>query len=103
SGYELEVAGDETMLHQTLQTIPSIQTIDPVDTELPPDRHKVRVMGESGTSLAGQEIAAAIVKAGLGLHEMRRIQASLEDVFLQLTTEETPLPEGSPETPPPNS
>ncbi|UIE38846.1 ABC transporter ATP-binding protein [Leptodesmis sichuanensis] len=101
-GYELEVAGDETMLHQTLQTIPSIQTIDPVDTELPPDRHKVRVMGESGTSLAGQEIAAAIVKAGLGLHEMRRIQASLEDVFLQLTTEEPPLPEESPETPPPN-
>ncbi|MGQ9873013.1 ABC transporter ATP-binding protein [Leptodesmis sp.] len=106
SGYELEVAGDETMLRQTLQTIPSIQTIEPVDTELPPDRHKVRIMGETGTTLAGQEIAAAIVGAGLGLHEMRRIQASLEDVFLQLTTEETPLPkevpEATPDPPTPN-
>lgn len=88
SGYELEVEGDAALLRQKLQNIPGIKTIDSVDAELPTGRHKVRVMGESGTNLAGQDIAAAIVQAGLGLHEMRRIQASLEDVFLQLTTEE---------------
>lgn len=103
SGYQLEVAGDETILKQQLQSIPGITTIDPVDADLPPGRHQVRVMGESGTILDGQEIAAAIVGAGLGLHEMRRIQASLEDVFLQLTTEETPIPDETPEaTPSPN-
>lgn len=106
SGYELEVSGDADLLRQKLQTIPSIKTIDQVDVELPADRHQVRVMGESGTTLAGQDIAAAIVGAGLGLHEMRRIQASLEDVFLQLTTEESPItdeePEATSEAPTPN-
>ncbi len=37
---------------------------------------------------AGQALAAAIVNAGLGLHEMRRTQASLEVIFLQLITQE---------------
>ncbi|MEM9815096.1 MAG: hypothetical protein AAF827_01595, partial [Cyanobacteria bacterium P01_D01_bin.6] len=36
----------------------------------------------------GEAIAAAIVRGGFGLRELRRHQASLEDVFLNLTTEE---------------
>jgi ABC-2 type transport system ATP-binding protein len=105
SGYELEVAGDATLLHEKLQAIPGIKAIDPVVAELPAGHHRVRVRGESGMTLAGQDIAAAIVGAGLGLHEMRRVQASLEDVFLELTTEEAPLPPETPEAPntPPNS
>lgn len=107
SGYELEVSGDAALLRQKLQAISGIKTIDHVDVELPADRHQVRVMGEPGTALAGEDIAAAIVGAGLGLHEMRRIQASLEDVFLQLTTEESPLtdeePEATPAAPKPTS
>jgi ABC-2 type transport system ATP-binding protein len=39
----------------------------------------------------GREISSALVRAGLGLYEMRRVQASLEDVFLELTTEEKPV------------
>ena len=41
----------------------------------------------------GKEIAAAIVNQGLGLLEMRRTHLSLEDVFLQLTTEELTIDE----------
>jgi ABC-2 type transport system ATP-binding protein len=32
-----------------------------------------------------------VVGMGLGLYEMRRVQVSLEDVFLELTTEEKPV------------
>ncbi len=44
---------------------------------------------------AGQALAAAIVNAGLGLQEMRRTQASLEDIFLQLITQEDSSQAGS--------
>jgi ABC-2 type transport system ATP-binding protein len=36
----------------------------------------------------GRDIATTLVRAGFGLHELRRVNATLEDVFLQLTTEE---------------
>lgn len=37
----------------------------------------------------GCQIATAIVQAGLELHEMRRARPTLEDVFLELTTQES--------------
>jgi ABC-2 type transport system ATP-binding protein len=42
---------------------------------------------ESGRDLR-RDIARAVVAAGWGLLELRPIRASLEDIFLQLTTEE---------------
>jgi ABC-2 type transport system ATP-binding protein len=39
----------------------------------------------------GADIAAAIVSQGWKLHEMRKTVVSLEDVFLELTTEEKTL------------
>ncbi len=36
----------------------------------------------------GKHIAAALLHSGFDLYEMRRVSATLEDVFLQLTTEE---------------
>ncbi|EKQ70710.1 ABC-type multidrug transport system, ATPase component [Leptolyngbyaceae cyanobacterium JSC-12] len=95
SGYELEIEGDIDAVQPQLQTIHGVKTIDRLTTDLPAGRHKLKVTAESGTELPGRELAAAIVEAGLGLFEMRRIQASLEDVFLQLTTEEDPLEAGT--------
>lgn len=44
---------------------------------------------DAGTGIGLSEaIAAAIVSRGWGLREMRRVNLSLEDVFLQLTTSE---------------
>jgi ABC-2 type transport system ATP-binding protein len=37
-----------------------------------------------------RELARAVVTSGWGLLEMRPLRMSLEDVFLSLTTEETP-------------
>jgi ABC-2 type transport system ATP-binding protein len=93
SGYELDIAADdpgETGYIATLKSIAGVRSVEQIPADLPQHRHKLRVATEPDTEL-GRELAAAIVGAGLGLYEMRRIQASLEEVFLQLTTEETPV------------
>ncbi len=92
SGYEVEVetSGDEARakLMTALQGLPGVKLVDSIVADLPETHEKLRVVAEQDSSLIGREIAAAIVGSGAGLYEMRRTQASLEDVFLQLTTEE---------------
>src|SRR5579883_989088 len=95
SGYELEVEGDvadiQSRLIVFLQGLPGVKLAEIVPTDLPNHHHRLRVIAEQGTDLVGRDIAATVVGAGVGLYEMRRSQATLEDVFLQLTTEEKPL------------
>ncbi len=91
SGYEVEVEGDVTMLQPRIQALAGVKTVEAIAAELPPGRNRLRISSQAGQELSGREIAAAIVGSGLGLYELRRIQASLEDVFLQLTTEEIPV------------
>ena len=47
-----------------------------------------------------RELARAVVNSGWGLLEMRPMRMSLEDVFLSLTTEESPTPAGVAESEP---
>ncbi|MGB8700031.1 MAG: ABC transporter ATP-binding protein [Thermosynechococcaceae cyanobacterium] len=92
--YELDVEGDRGVIAQRLQQVTGLTGLDWLDTEgLPESRHKLRVSTETNLDF-GKQLAAALVESGLGLHEMRRSGASLEDVFLQLTTEEK-MAEGS--------
>ena len=49
------------------------------------------VDSESGRDVR-RDLARAVVSSGWGLLEMRPMRMSLEDVFLSLTTEETPTP-----------
>ncbi len=91
SGYELEVEGDFESVQRCLQAVQGVKAIEPMSSDLlPQNRLKIKVVSESETEL-GSEIATALVSHQLGLYEMRRVQASLETVFLQLTTEETPI------------
>jgi ABC-2 type transport system ATP-binding protein len=91
SGYELDVAGNPIAVEQCLNRVEGVKSVEQLHVEgLPQHRIKVRIVSEPGTE-PGQAIAAALVRNGLGLYEMRRVQASLEDVFLQLTTEEKSL------------
>ena len=60
------------------------------NADLPPDRSLLRITS-APESEPGREIAAVTIGAGVTLHEMRRISATLEDVFLELTTREQPL------------
>jgi ABC-2 type transport system ATP-binding protein len=93
SGYELEVDGDVSTVQQLVQPIAGVRLVEPLRTEegvdqaSTPRRCRVRVVAETDSD-PGREIAAVVVGAGLGLYEMRRTKASLEDVFLQLTTTE---------------
>ncbi|WP_416673360.1 ABC transporter ATP-binding protein [Egbenema bharatensis] len=88
TGYELEIDGNMEGLVSRLQSLAGIQTVEVLrDRRMGNRRHRLRVTTQSGFD-PGRELAAMVVRSGLGLYEMRRLQASLEDVFLELTTEE---------------
>ncbi|NET58503.1 MAG: ABC transporter ATP-binding protein [Symploca sp. SIO2E6] len=89
SDYELEVEGDAPQLQKLLQVLPGVCMVQIVPTgrHLPPHRSLIRVISAPGAEL-GRDIAAVTVGAGLGLYELRRTSATLEDVFLELTTQE---------------
>lgn len=92
SGYELEVEGDPEAVQQMLQVLPGVRFVQPVPAQDQLSSHSlIHVVSDPGTE-PGRDIAAVLVGAGLGLYEMRRTRVSLEDVFLQLTTEERMLP-----------
>ena len=91
SGYELEVDGDAVELQKLLQILPGVCMVEIVPTEdLPLGRSLIRIVSAPGAE-PGRDIAAVTIGAGLGLHELRRTRATLEDVFLELTTQELPL------------
>lgn len=87
-GYELEIEGNRTA-KQLLEVLPGVRLVEFLPEPLP-ERLKLRVVSEPGLDL-GREIASTLVVAGVGLYEMQRSRASLEDVFLKLTTEEKNL------------
>jgi ABC-2 type transport system ATP-binding protein len=92
SGYELEIEGEVEIVQRTIEAVAGVKGVEPIDAaDLPADHFKLRVVAEPGADLIGHELAAAVVGSGAGLYEMRRTQASLETVFLQLTTEEQPI------------
>jgi ABC-2 type transport system ATP-binding protein len=86
--YELEVEGDRSTITERLQRVTNVTDLHwlPVDG-LPEQRHRLRVSTETNADF-GKQLAAALVSEQVGLYEMRKVGASLEDVFLQLTTEE---------------
>jgi ABC-2 type transport system ATP-binding protein len=92
SGYALEVEGDTTSVQVFLGGIPGVSqvTLDSSQPETRQDRTFIHITTAPGTDLGG-EIAALIVNRGLRLYEMRRIQPTLEDVFLELITEESTI------------
>jgi ABC-2 type transport system ATP-binding protein len=104
SGYELEIEGDIGLAKQVLQNVSGVGLVESMhlSTPLQDNRTAIRVISQPGTE-PGRDIASELVRAGFALYEMRRVLATLEDVFLQLTTEEknlefevdsTPIKEG---------
>jgi ABC-2 type transport system ATP-binding protein len=68
--------------------ISSIEGVKSVEVELSADSLvTAEIESESGADLRAQ-IAARVVNKGFDLLEMRAINLSLEDIFMQLTTEE---------------
>ncbi len=83
--YELKLTGNLEPLQTALAQFPGLAG---VQTQSDGDNHVVTVT-TSGETDVGPELTALVVQAGLKLYEMNRRRATLEDVFLQLTTTET--------------
>jgi ABC-2 type transport system ATP-binding protein len=98
SGYELEIEGDADTLLPILQKLPGVTRIEKIASDLPEPRFLLQVGAQPDTDI-GRNLAATVIGSGAGLYEMRRTRASLEDVFLQLTTEETTSEERSTSSP----
>ena len=86
-GYELEVQGDTSNLASKLMAIDGVENIKMTPLNDYENRFCVNVTMNQNCD-RGKDIASTIVYEGLGLYEMKRCKASLEDVFLQLTQTE---------------
>jgi ABC-2 type transport system ATP-binding protein len=89
SGYELEVEGElSPQKLESLEQINGVRLLQPLEKSTPEScRHHLRILCEPQTE-PGPEIVSALVMAGLNLYEMRRTRASLEEAFLELTTQQ---------------
>jgi ABC-2 type transport system ATP-binding protein len=98
AGYELEIEGDAAIAaQQLLKLLPSVHLVESIPnlgaakSKSPAEnRACLRVVSKLGAE-PGPDIITVLVGMGLKIYEMRRIRASLEDVFLELTTEEKQL------------
>jgi ABC-2 type transport system ATP-binding protein len=86
TSYDIEVAGTIDEVQNCLQTIRQIKEIQHGGDEF--NRVRVKVLTDSNDDI-GRDITTALVTKGLGLYSISRKQASLEDVFLELTAQET--------------
>jgi ABC-2 type transport system ATP-binding protein len=83
---QIQVRGSAESLQNTLESIEGIKRVE-LDSSNGSGVVGATVESEQGTDLRAQ-IASRIVGGGLDLLELRAINLSLEDIFMQLTTEE---------------
>ncbi|MBI2828681.1 MAG: ABC transporter ATP-binding protein [Acidobacteria bacterium] len=80
---------------EALEAIPGVTRVAPADAR--GSLVGFEVNSETGRDIR-RELAAAIVRHGWGLLELRPLRMSLEEIFLHLTTEDTAA-EGAPDSP----
>ena len=81
----LEVQAQEKPLRELLSAIPGAQK---VTTEARTDGRLAAVVEAAPGQDIRSQIAAAVVNKGLPLYELRGVSLSLEEIFLELTTED---------------
>jgi ABC-2 type transport system ATP-binding protein len=81
----VQAQGPADDIQRALQSISGIVRVNPSDNR--GDVNGFDVDTEKGADVR-REVAAAIVRGGWGLLELRPMRMSLEDIFLSLTTEE---------------
>ncbi|WP_299489235.1 ABC transporter ATP-binding protein [Acaryochloris sp. IP29b_bin.137] len=84
--YELDVQGARDRVEQCLQPLDGVLTWRwlPAQTA---ERRKVRVTCNPDTPI-GHQLSHSLVHTGIEVHEMRRLGTSLEEIYLDLTTQE---------------
>ena len=87
-GYAIEVAGNPEQTRTALEKLHQVESVKALPNDgLADNHHRFQVMAATEQD-PGSAIAWAIVNANLGLYELSRNRVSLEDVFIDLTTEE---------------
>ncbi|MGK7962337.1 ABC transporter ATP-binding protein [Crocosphaera sp.] len=94
-GYEIEIEGDIFSLESALKTLPGVTQLE-IKSNSYTKRHTLYLTIDSEEEI-GNHLATLIVNQGLDLYEMKRTRVTLEEVFLNLITEES-SPEATPET-----
>lgn len=89
SGYEIEIDGDAQAAKNQLQQLLNVRKVE-VSKSVTENRAILKVIAVPGTE-PGRYIVQVLVNMGIGVYEMQRTRPSLEDVFLELTTEENKL------------
>lgn len=87
AGYEIEVEGDTSNLLVKLEQILGVKSVNIKAIKERENRFLVNISLDNNYDV-GRNIASTIVYEGVGIYEMKRSHPSLEDVFLQLTTNE---------------
>ena len=87
---KIVVRGESGSLHAALDKVEGGRTVEVEPVE--EDTFAATIDSELGVDLRGK-IAASVVGGGLELLELRSISLSLEEIFMQLTTEEKPSEE----------
>jgi ABC-2 type transport system ATP-binding protein len=93
SGYRIELRGDEARGLAVLQAVPGVVKVNVVPSadlaDRLPEGHRIfQVSLGAGSDDLGGAIASSVVMQGLELFELSRSRASLEDVFINLTTQD---------------
>ncbi|MFZ9739994.1 MAG: ABC transporter ATP-binding protein [Prochlorotrichaceae cyanobacterium] len=86
--YDLEVEGDATEILTYLRGLSLVKAATLQERSGLSDGHHSYSITTATPEDIGKDLAKAIVSQDFGLYELRRNRASLEDVFLQLTTQE---------------
>lgn len=87
SGYEIEVEGNITDLSVKLQQVMGVKSVNIEMMNERKNRFLIKLSLDNNYDVGGN-IASLIIHEGIAIYEMKRSHVSLEDVFLQLTTNE---------------
>lgn len=91
AGYELEVDEGVTLAQmQGIGEVAGVRFWERLPNKPHEQRQGIKVVCDPNIEV-GPGLVTAFVQSGLNLYEMRRTRASLEDVFLQLTTQQEPI------------
>ncbi|MBO0722429.1 MAG: ATP-binding cassette domain-containing protein, partial [Blastocatellia bacterium] len=83
---QVKIRASQEAVRNTLGKLEAVKHLE-LDPSEDSDVVAVTIESEQGTDLRPQ-IAARVVSSGLELLELRAVKLSLEDIFMQLTTEE---------------
>lgn len=87
--YVVEVAGQFDQAKEALQAVKGFQSVSETHKPGLPEGHLNLTIVTEGEADPGRELSAALIQQGLGLFEMKRTRASMEDVFLKLTMQDS--------------